>query len=149
MFFFRNRWRSCRLQVSSIQNISVLQSRHSPAKLHFQTAKRDERFFTVYGLIIGYTLPFVHNTHHFTGTDRMARDNAIRYGLYRKVMKYHPPQTYDVPFCKWFILYLPVLFLRKLCCLETGQSVQIPLKYTVLQRLFKCRISKALAGPPL
>lgn len=35
---------------------------------------------------------------------------------------------------------------RKLCCLEAGQFAQIPLKYAALQRLFKCRISKVLAG---
>ena len=49
---------------------------------------------------------------------------------------------YGVPFRKLFISYLPVLFLRKLCCLEAGQFAQIPLKYAALQRLFKCRISR-------
>ena len=49
-------------------------------------------------------------------------------------------------FRKWFILYLPVLFLRKLCCPEAGKFAQISLKYDALQRLFKCRISKILAG---
>ena len=39
-----------------------------------------------------------------------------------------------------------MLFLRKLCCLEAGQFAQIPLKYAALQRLFKWRISKVLAG---
>lgn len=57
-------------------------------------------------------------------------------------------QEYGVPFRKLFISYLPVLFLRKLCCLEAGQFAQIPLKYAALQRLFKCRISKVLAGTP-
>lgn len=55
---------------------------------------------------------------------------------------------YGVPFRKFFISYLPVLFLRKLCCLEAGQFAQIPLEYAALQRLFKCRISKVLAGTP-
>jgi len=41
-----------------------------------------------------------------------------------------------------------VLFLRKLCCLEAGQFAQIPLEYAALQRLFKCHISKVLAGTP-
>ena len=57
-------------------------------------------------------------------------------------------EEYGVPFRKLFISYLPVLFLRKLCCLEAGQFAQIPLKYAALQRLFKCRISKVLAGTP-
>ena len=55
-------------------------------------------------------------------------------------------REHGVPFRKLFISYLPVLFLRKLCCLEAGQFAQIPLKYAALQRLFKCRISKVLAG---
>lgn len=57
-------------------------------KLYFQTAKRDNRFSTAYGRIIGYILPFVHNARNFTGKDGMARDNATRDGLYRKVVKY-------------------------------------------------------------
>ena len=57
-------------------------------------------------------------------------------------------REYGVPFRKLFISYLPVLFLRKLCRLEAGQFAQIPLKYAALQRLFKCRISKVLAGIP-
>ena len=60
----------------------------------------------------------------------------------------YDPMEYGVPFRKLFISYLPVLFLRKLCCLEAGQFAQIPLKYAALQRLFKCRISKVLAGTP-
>lgn len=55
---------------------------------------------------------------------------------------------YGVPFRKLFISYLPMLFLRKLCCLEASQFEQIPLKYTALQRHFKCRISKVLAEIP-
>ena len=55
----------------------------------FQTAKRDDCFSTAYGHIISYILPFVHNTCNFTGKDGMAWDNIIRYGLYRKVVKYH------------------------------------------------------------
>ena len=51
-------------------------------------------------------------------------------------------------FCKLLLLYLLVFFLRKLCCLEAGQFAQNPLKYAALQRLFKCRISKVLAGTP-
>ena len=43
---------------------------------------------------------------------------------------------------------LPVLFLRKLCCPEAGQFAQISLKYAALQWLFKCGISKVLAGTP-
>ena len=56
--------------------------------LLFQTAKRDDRFSTAYGHIIGYILSFVHNARNFTGKDGMARENVIRYGLYRKVVKY-------------------------------------------------------------
>ena len=52
-------------------------------------AKRDDRFFTAYGHIVDYILPFAHNTRNFTGKGGMARDNATRYGLYRKVVKYH------------------------------------------------------------
>ena len=55
----------------------------------FQIAKRDDRFFTAYGHVVDYILPFVHNARNFTGKVGMARDNATRYGLYRKVVKYH------------------------------------------------------------
>ena len=55
----------------------------------FQTAKRDDCFSTAYGHIISYILPFVHNACNSTGKDGMAWDNIIRYGLYRKVVKYH------------------------------------------------------------
>ena len=57
-------------------------------KLYLQTVKRDDRFSTAYGHIIGYILSFVHNARKFTGKDGMAQDNAIRYGSYRKEVKY-------------------------------------------------------------
>ena len=73
-----------------LSRISRLSSQGLPLqKLYFQTAKRDNRFSTAYGHIIGYILSFVHNARNFTGKDGMARDNVIRYGLYRKVVKYH------------------------------------------------------------
>lgn len=50
-----------------------------PCKISiFQTAKRNDRFSTVYGHIIGYIFPFVYNARNFAGKDGMARDNAIR-----------------------------------------------------------------------
>ena len=73
-----------------LSRISRLSSQGLPLqKLYFQTAKRDNRFSTAYGHIIGYILSFVHNARNFTGKDCMARENVIRYGLYRKVVKYH------------------------------------------------------------
>lgn len=50
-----------------------------------------------------------------------------------------------VLFRKLFISYLPVLFLRKLCCLKAGQFAQNSMKYAALQRSFKCHISKGVS----
>lgn len=85
-------------------------------------------------------------------TARLGCEPAVKGAAGEDRLRRHNRQCsareYGVPFRKLFISYLPVLFLRKLYCLEAGQFAQIPLKYAALQRLFKCRISKVLAGTP-
>ena len=85
-------------------------------------------------------LPFVHNACNFTGKGGIALDNATRYGLYRKVVKYRwrLGGVCSIQLSYWDIFKIYAIFIarrnRTICRLGGGPSILV--RYGGIYRIY-------------